>query len=110
MVRSNLEYCASVWSPHTEKLKSKLEQIQNENDLFVRAFLAYFAETCTHSIFSKFTDNVFHFVHCVYPVMSEVHKYISLFSYSKIQWYRETAAKCYRNKKNHLMYTLYKRI
>jgi hypothetical protein len=27
MVRSNLEYCASVWSPHTEKLKSKLEQI-----------------------------------------------------------------------------------
>ena len=67
----------------------------NENDLFVRAFLAYFAETCTHSIFSKFTDNVFHFVHCVYPVMSEVHKYISLFSYSKIQWYRETAAKCY---------------
>jgi hypothetical protein len=28
MVRSNLEYCASVWSPHTEKLKSKLEQVQ----------------------------------------------------------------------------------
>jgi hypothetical protein len=27
MVRSNLEYCASVWSPHTEKLKSKLEQV-----------------------------------------------------------------------------------
>ena len=27
-VRSNLEYCASVWSPHTEKLKSKLEQVQ----------------------------------------------------------------------------------
>ena len=26
MARSNLEYCASVWSPHTEKLKSKLEQ------------------------------------------------------------------------------------
>jgi hypothetical protein len=28
MVRSNQEYCASVWSPHTEKLKSKLEQVQ----------------------------------------------------------------------------------
>jgi hypothetical protein len=28
MVRSNLEYCTSVWSPHTEKLKSKLEQVQ----------------------------------------------------------------------------------
>jgi hypothetical protein len=26
MVRSNLEYCANVWSPHTENLKSKLEQ------------------------------------------------------------------------------------
>jgi hypothetical protein len=26
MVRSNLEYCTSVWSPHTEKLKSKLER------------------------------------------------------------------------------------
>ena len=25
IVRSNLEYCATVWSPHTEKLKSKLE-------------------------------------------------------------------------------------
>ena len=28
MVRSNLEYYASVWAPHTEKLKSKLEQVQ----------------------------------------------------------------------------------
>ena len=26
MVRSNLEYCTSVWSPHTEKVKSKLER------------------------------------------------------------------------------------
>jgi hypothetical protein len=28
MVRSNLKYYASVWAPHTEKLKSKLEQVQ----------------------------------------------------------------------------------
>ena len=25
MVRSNLEYCSSVWSPHTKKLKTELE-------------------------------------------------------------------------------------
>ena len=31
MVRSNLEYCASVWSPHTENLKCKLEQVQRRS-------------------------------------------------------------------------------
>jgi len=35
MVRSNLEYCASVWSPHTEKLKSKLEQVQRRAARYV---------------------------------------------------------------------------
>ena len=35
MVRSNLEYCASVWSPHTEKLKSKLEQVQRRTARYV---------------------------------------------------------------------------
>ena len=37
-VRSNLEYCAShpsVWSPHTEKLKSKLEQVQRRAARYV---------------------------------------------------------------------------
>ena len=28
MVRSNLEYCSTVWSPHTKKLKDKLENVQ----------------------------------------------------------------------------------
>ena len=31
MVRSNMEYCASVWSPHTENLKCKLEQVQRRS-------------------------------------------------------------------------------
>jgi hypothetical protein len=35
MVRSNLEYCTSVWSPHTEKLKSKLEQVQHRAARYV---------------------------------------------------------------------------
>ena len=35
MVRSNLEYCASVWSPRTEKLKSKLEQVQRRGARYV---------------------------------------------------------------------------
>ena len=35
MVRSNLEYCASVWSPHTEKTKSKLEQVQRRAARYV---------------------------------------------------------------------------
>ena len=35
MVRSNLEYCASVWAPHTEKLKSKLEQVQRRAARYV---------------------------------------------------------------------------
>jgi hypothetical protein len=37
-VRSNLEYCAShpsVWSPHTEKLKSKLEQVRRRAARYV---------------------------------------------------------------------------
>ena len=28
MVRSNLEYCSTIWSPHTKKLKDKLENVQ----------------------------------------------------------------------------------
>lgn len=35
MVRSNLEYCASVWSPHTEKLKGKIEQVQRRAARYV---------------------------------------------------------------------------
>jgi protein tyrosine phosphatase (PTP) superfamily phosphohydrolase (DUF442 family) len=35
MVRSNLEYCANVWSPHTENLKSKLEQVQRRAASYV---------------------------------------------------------------------------
>ena len=35
MVRSNLEYCANIWSPHTEKLKSKLEQVQRRAARYV---------------------------------------------------------------------------
>ena len=35
MVRSNLEYCASVWSPHTEKLKNKLGQVERRAARYV---------------------------------------------------------------------------
>ena len=35
MVISNLEYCASVWSSHTEKLKSKLKQVQRRAARYV---------------------------------------------------------------------------
>ena len=28
LVRSNLEYCSTVWSPHTKKQKSEIEKIQ----------------------------------------------------------------------------------
>jgi hypothetical protein len=35
MFRSNLEYCTSVWSPHTEKLKSKWEQVQRRATRYV---------------------------------------------------------------------------
>ena len=35
MVRSNLEYCASVWSPQTEKLKGKIEQVQRRAARYV---------------------------------------------------------------------------
>ena len=28
LVRSNLEYCSTIWSPHTKKQKSDLEKVQ----------------------------------------------------------------------------------
>ena len=28
LVRSNLEYCSTIWSPHTKKQKSKIEKVQ----------------------------------------------------------------------------------
>ena len=31
MVRSNLEYCSTIWSPHTKKLKDKVEHTQRRS-------------------------------------------------------------------------------
>jgi hypothetical protein len=28
LVRSNLEYCSTIWSPHTKKQKSEIEKVQ----------------------------------------------------------------------------------
>jgi hypothetical protein len=28
LVRSNLEYCSTIWSPHTNKQKSEIEEVQ----------------------------------------------------------------------------------
>ena len=39
MVRSNLEYCTSVWSPDTEKLKSKLEQVQHRAARYIQTVI-----------------------------------------------------------------------
>jgi hypothetical protein len=39
MVRSNLEYCTSVWSPDTEKLKSKLGQVQHRAARYVQTVI-----------------------------------------------------------------------
>ena len=33
MVRSNLEYCTSVWSPYTEKLKTKSKFSAEQQDM-----------------------------------------------------------------------------
>ena len=35
LVRSNLEYCSTVWSPHTQKHKDKLEMIQRRAARYV---------------------------------------------------------------------------
>jgi hypothetical protein len=35
LLTTRLEYCASVWPPHTEKLKSKLEQVQRRAARYV---------------------------------------------------------------------------
>ena len=32
LVRFGLEYCAAVWSPHTDKLRNKLEMAQIQLD------------------------------------------------------------------------------
>jgi hypothetical protein len=29
LVRSNLEYCSTIWSPHTKKQKSEIEKVQH---------------------------------------------------------------------------------
>ena len=35
MVRSNLKYCVSVWAPHIEKSKAKIEQVHRRADGYV---------------------------------------------------------------------------
>ena len=35
MVRSNLEYCSTIWSPHTKKLKDKVEHTQRRAARYV---------------------------------------------------------------------------
>lgn len=35
MVRSNLEYCSSLWAPHTKKLKDKLENVRKRAARYV---------------------------------------------------------------------------
>jgi hypothetical protein len=35
IVRSNLEYCSTVWSPHTKKNKDELERVQRRAARFV---------------------------------------------------------------------------
>ena len=35
LVRSNLEYCSTIWSPHTQKLKHKLENVQRRAARYV---------------------------------------------------------------------------
>jgi hypothetical protein len=35
MVRSNLEYCSSVWSPHTQKQKNNIEKVQRRAARYV---------------------------------------------------------------------------
>lgn len=40
MVRSNLEYCSSLWAPHTKKLKDKLENVQKEQHVMSHIAIA----------------------------------------------------------------------
>jgi hypothetical protein len=55
MVRSNLEYCANIWSPHTEKLKSKLEQVQRRAARYVQ----YSRFDLTMDLYAKVLASVF---------------------------------------------------
>jgi hypothetical protein len=36
IVRSNLEYCSTVWAPHTKKNKDEIEKVQRREARFVR--------------------------------------------------------------------------
>jgi hypothetical protein len=33
LVRSNLKYCSTIWSPHTNKQKSEIEKVQQSSQI-----------------------------------------------------------------------------
>jgi hypothetical protein len=41
IVRSNLEYCSTVWAPHTKKNKDEIEKVQRRAARFVTMLAVY---------------------------------------------------------------------